>query len=899
MANVKISNLSAVWTSSLTEHDGIKMTVTDSASSGSSKLINLLVGASSKFSVRKDSVVSAESFVGGFTGSHEGTSSRSVSSSYSVVSSNAVSSSFSVSSSFASNSTTASHSVTGLSSSYSSYSGLSNTSTTASYANNSSTASYALNGGSGGVTSGSSYNITASWSVSASYALNGGSGGVASGSSYNITSSWAISSISASYSVSSSKAISSSYAVSASYVVTASHVVSASFSNFATTSSNVVSASYARSSSHAVTASFAERYAPYWPSNVEITGSGLYPGSGNYLGTFFVATSASFTLIASALGNQPQYYRWYINSSSLLQSGSSNSFLVTQSLKISNSGYYTCNVTNSYGSSTSQNFLVQVLDPPVITAENPPNPTPPINSVATFNVAATGDLLEYIWRRTSTTSFMVDGVPNVFTNGSTTPTFTIQSLASVPPAGTEGSYACLVSNPVSPLSDITGDTPISSSEMVIYTSAPSIVNQPIDLNGQGVTSITATGSAISYSWEYGGVGITNQTSHTMSLAPAVVGGYLTQAMLDTNDDFRCRVYNGVGQVISNTFKIIPFKLTDTPTAGTGEVARAHSPHVISCDAQMVRPVGTTFNWTKNGIAVGSDVGAHGQTLPTLTLYNVQPGDAGTYICSCSYNGSSSMSDSVVVTVTPSTTNHNSTFSPLYIFPDETVTLIDDHYYNPDSYFGTTGGAGSYKMSSGWRNVAFGSSSFDTQTYEAYVPCPGTIDFSLVADTIKPSSYDLVGSVIPGNSTVWLYQYIYGSTGSACPPSVAALPDPFAYVNLDLATGAPPWTSYGAANQAVITTFKRPLPTISVEMPVSTSVTLGDSVSLEVTTTGEALEYRWYKNGVWRPAATGDTYTIDSAGYGDSGSYVCIVGSRSTHSNRTVTSTTARLDVSPP
>jgi hypothetical protein len=537
--------------------------------------------------------------------------------------------------------------------------------------------------------------------------------------------------------------------------------------------------------------------------------------------------------------------------------------------------------------------MVQVLDPAVIVSETAPSSTPPINSIVTFNVAATGDLLEYAWRRTSTNSYMTDGSPNVFTNGSETPNFTIQALANVPAAGTEGSYACEISNPVSA---------ISSSEMAIYTSAPSIVNQPLNLNGAGFTSITATGSAISYSWEYGGVGITGQTSHTMSLAPAVNDGYLTQAMLDTNDDFRCRVYNGVGQVISNTFKIIPFKDTSVSIVGGGSHARTSNAIVAgNCDAQMIRPADTTFVWTKNGTPVGSDVGAHGQSLPILTLYNLQPGDAGTYICSCSFNGSSSMSDSTTLIVTDSVTNHDSVPTSFNIFTNETVELIEDYYYDISSMFGSTLSPGSYRASTGWRNIAYGSSSFDTKTWEIYVPCYGTVESNTIANSLKTSTYSLVGSQIsPGSSSVWRFQFIAKSTGSDCGGAGPApvLTDPFPNVSLD-GVGSGLWAA-PSTSELTTTVTKLSLPDITVDLPVSTSATLGDSVSLSVTATGDAaLEYRWYRNGVWRPAYTSDTYSIGSAGYADSGSYVCIVGSRSTHDYRIDTSITARLDVSPP
>lgn len=57
MANVSINNITETWNSSGTTYSGIKYNVTDTASAAASKLIDLQVGGSSKFSVDKDGVL--------------------------------------------------------------------------------------------------------------------------------------------------------------------------------------------------------------------------------------------------------------------------------------------------------------------------------------------------------------------------------------------------------------------------------------------------------------------------------------------------------------------------------------------------------------------------------------------------------------------------------------------------------------------------------------------------------------------------------------------------------------------------------------------------------------------------------------------------------------------------
>lgn len=63
MANVSINNITETWSSSGTTYTGIKYNVIDTASAAGSKLIDLQVGGSSKFSVGKDGSVAGASSI--------------------------------------------------------------------------------------------------------------------------------------------------------------------------------------------------------------------------------------------------------------------------------------------------------------------------------------------------------------------------------------------------------------------------------------------------------------------------------------------------------------------------------------------------------------------------------------------------------------------------------------------------------------------------------------------------------------------------------------------------------------------------------------------------------------------------------------------------------------------
>lgn len=892
MANVKISNLSTIWTSSAAELTAIKMDVTDTASSGSSKLMDLMVGSVSKVTARKDGVMTATSFVGQHTGSLFGTSSFSVSSSVSVYSSTASYASSAISASFSqqsNQSVTASHSLNGLSSSYSSYSGQSNTSLSSSQSTWSNTASYALNAGSSAGTtlnSGSSHNITASWSVSSSYALNS-SGGTTleSGSSYNITA---------------SRSISASFAHSASSAITASFALSAiaslsSGSSYNITASRAVTASYVLSSSYAVTASFAERYAPYWPSNVEISGSGLTPSVNNILN--YVVTSGSFTLIANSLGSEPKYYRWYINSSSLLQSGSSNSFNATSSRKDLHSGIFTCNVTNSYGNATSQNFQVQVLDPVVLVSETPPDPTPAVNSMVYFIVSATGDAVRYRWKKRGTTpaldAYVVDGVPSILNEGYASSTLTIQAIS----PESEGSYFCEISNSVSNT---------SSSNMLIYVTAPRIVTQPEDLDTFGMATVLATGSAISYSWQYNGIDIVEQTAATLNLSTAVNANYFTQPMMDQLYSLRCKVYNGVGYNFSDSIQVKPFKKAGVALSGHAGSATRTDHFVVAIDAasQIIAPVGTAYTVVKNNVNVGSDVTALGESTPKLTLHNVQSSDAGTYAVSASFNGLSVTSDAISLTIAENASYHNAFPLVRYVFDDETHTLVADYGMSLGTTYNGPGGTppGTYYIGRAIRQSQ-NFTAYDQADLNGSVSCPDAAMFPTTlgfpTSTVTITGRNISGSSSSGSTSIF-YQYAYSYTLASCPTNSVSTPNPWPCVHPDTLadTCSGGQTATSAANLMTVTVMSFGNLGITVHPTGSQSKATGSAVVLRTVGTagGADLHYRWYRNGVRIPDSDSSLYSISSVALSDTGSYYCIVGAKSTLSYRTMQSSASILNV---
>ncbi|MGK4568110.1 immunoglobulin domain-containing protein [Flavobacterium sp. 3HN19-14] len=82
--------------------------------------------------------------------------------------------------------------------------------------------------------------------------------------------------------------------------------------------------------------------------------------------------------------------------------------------------------------------------------------------------------------------------------------------------------------------------------------------------------------------------------------------------------------------------------------------------------------------------------------------------------------------------------------------------------------------------------------------------------------------------------------------------------------------------------------------VITSQPVSTEVCNGQSLAFYLTATGENLQYQWFHNGEFIPAANSDTYVIPGVSLADSGDYTCTIFNNTEPS---VTSIAATLIVS--
>jgi hypothetical protein len=318
--------------------------------------------------------------------------------------------------------------------------------------------------------------------------------------------------------------------------------------------------------------------------------------------TISAGGSATFTVVAS--GTAPLTYQWQKGGATL--SGATTASYSVTNAQSADAGSYTCLVTNSAGSATSNAAALVVnavvVAPTITTA--PQNATVTASAAASFTVVAGGTApLSYQWRRDGTAI-----------TGATNATYSITSTQ----ASDAGAYTCVVTN--------TGGSATSSAATLTVTTAataPTITQQPV--NATATTGTSATFSVvvsgttpISYQWRKDGATISGATSasYTITSVQATDAGSYTVVATNT-----------AGSITSSGAT-----LTVSATATTPAITQQPSSTTVTAGASVsfsVTATGTgtlTYQWKKDGAVLA------GATSATYAIANAQSADAAAYTC---------------------------------------------------------------------------------------------------------------------------------------------------------------------------------------------------------------------------------------------------------------------------
>ncbi len=351
--------------------------------------------------------------------------------------------------------------------------------------------------------------------------------------------------------------------------------------------------------------------------------------------TVAVGTGASFSVAAS--GTAPLSYQWRFNGLDLSNggnvSGATSSALSLSNVQTNNAGGYQVVVANVAGSVTSGVAPLTVLVPPTITSQ-PQSVTNNVGGTAGFSATAGGSpTLGYAWR------FNGSAVANGGRiSGATTGNLTITNLQPTD----AGNYTLVVTNSVGAVT--------SAVAVLTVNGPPSISSQPspqtiVAGTGAGF-NVTASGTApLNYQWRLNGVNVANGANVTGATSSALA---LSNVQTNSAGNYQVVITNVAGSVTSAVAAltvIVPPSFTSQPLSATNP---AGATAVFSANANGTAPL--AFRWQFNGSALSDNGHYSGAAASSLSVSNVQAGDAGGYSLVVSNAGGAITSSVAVLTV---------------------------------------------------------------------------------------------------------------------------------------------------------------------------------------------------------------------------------------------------------
>jgi parallel beta-helix repeat protein/predicted outer membrane repeat protein len=326
--------------------------------------------------------------------------------------------------------------------------------------------------------------------------------------------------------------------------------------------------------------------------------------------TACVGDAVNFAVRASIALN----YQWQKNGR-IIPGATTKNYTIA-STALNDSGFYSCIMSNTYGSMNSDTVFLQVNVPPIV-LQNPQNVITCVGDSASFSVVASGtEPLMYQWYNT-----------NGLISGATNAEYTIHSTS----LNDASSYYCVVSNMCS------SDQSLGAS-LTLRTS-PSISSLSPNMSVCEDNSITfnanASGSApISYQWYKDYLPISGATNSLYEIL---------QSDTIHEGNYYCKASNICGADSTNISYLTVYAKPNitAQTSPTTSVCEGQS-MTFSVTATGANPL--NYQWYFNSVAIA------GATNNTYTLSSAKTTDAGSYYCVVSNSCDSKTSDAILFSV---------------------------------------------------------------------------------------------------------------------------------------------------------------------------------------------------------------------------------------------------------
>ena len=586
-----------------------------------------------------------------------------------------------------------------------------------------------------------------------------------------------------------------------------------------------------------------------------------------------VLVGAPLTLAVTATGTAPLSYQWYKNGQLL---GATASNLVFTAVTAADGGIYAVVVKNDAGTVTSEPAGVTVQERLRLTLQ-PASQTVAVGAAVAFSVAVEGTPpFTYQWRRQGTNLI-----------GAANPVLSLDH-AKVADAG---SYSVVVTN--------LANTLTSDNAILTVLEPPKITQQPASqavLAGAKVTfTIAASGSApFRYQWAQDGAGIAQATNDTLvieNVKPTDAGNYAVV------------VLNGAGSELSQTAWLTvkqPPLIVRQPV-GTNVIKG--STVILQVRAAGESPF--TFEWTHNGVPVTT-------TNPPsawLTLQNVQPANAGTYVVTVRNAAGAIPSQPAVVKVleppiiTQQPANQTVALGAAVTLSSSasgTPPLGYQWKKNGSSLEGKTGNAlsiaqartgdaGSYTV-----EVTNSAGAITSRPATLTVQSPPTITQQPASQTVVAGASARFSLTATGVAPI-AFQWRKNNTNLPGGQSaVLTLP---AVTTNDAGCYLVIVTNPGGSSTSQVAALTVQQPPGIVLQPASQTVVISNAASFRVQANGTPpLTYQWRRGLTDLPGATSPTLTLSPVKAADAGGYRVVVRNAAASATSQVAELTVQLPV---
>lgn len=380
--------------------------------------------------------------------------------------------------------------------------------------------------------------------------------------------------------------------------------------------------------------------------------TGYGPSPRSDIRTATVGSTVTFTVTAASTPRAT--YQWRKNGTVI--AGATSATLALAAVTAADSATYTVLATNSSGSTVSNDAVLTVLAPPVITTQPTAQSVTALSNV-TFTVAASGSPAPtYQWLKNGAAI-----------GGATNATLTLSSVSSTDAAN----YAAVATNSAG---SVTSNT---AALTVVAPVRPTITTQPTAQSAAPGSTVQFTVAASgtptpTYQWTKNGVAVSGWTNATLTLPGVTTNDVAAYAAIATNS---------AGSVTSNSVRLT---LAAAPVITTQPVSQTAS--AASTVTFMVAASGSptpTYQWLKNGVAIA------GWTNATLTLSGISTNDVARYSAIATNSVGSATSNVVTLSLSSTSTSTGTTTGTSSTSSTSTATTTTTSGSTPSSTTTTT------------------------------------------------------------------------------------------------------------------------------------------------------------------------------------------------------------------